>query len=156
MNSRTAAWLAWSTVPLTMAFAALSLVFGSAGDPTQFSGGIVPTLGLVLSAALGALIAARRPDNPIGWIFCAVALLRALEVFARNYASYTLVTAPGSLPGGVAMAWLGLGWLGRPGPVVLSTILLLIFPTGHLPSPRWRVVAWAGAGGRRSPRWATP
>ncbi|MFL5805896.1 MAG: GAF domain-containing sensor histidine kinase, partial [Roseiflexaceae bacterium] len=92
-------------------------------------------------ATVGALIAARRPAHPIGWLFCAIALELNLGIFADQYAQYTLVTAPGALPGGVWMAWLG-SWVIDPAWAGMVPLLLLLFPTGRLPSQRWRPVAW--------------
>jgi signal transduction histidine kinase len=97
-----------------------------------------------LYGIVGALILARRPDNRIGWLFCGVGLLFPLESFAEQYAHLGLLTAPGSLPGAAAMAWLQswLLWLFWPGTIVY---LLLLFPTGRPPSRRWWPVAWATA-----------
>jgi hypothetical protein len=88
---------------------------------------------------VGGLIAARRPQNPIGWLLLASALLVSIAQFAGQYAYYTLVTRPGSLPWGQAMLWLA-GWPNNAG-FVLVVFLLLLFPTGRLLSPRWRPVA---------------
>ena len=97
-----------------------------------------------LYAIVGALILVRRPSNRIGWLFCAVGLLWPMESFAEQYAHFGLLTAPGSLAGAAAMAWLQswLLWLFWPGTVVY---LLLLFPTGAPPSRRWWPVAWATA-----------
>jgi hypothetical protein len=90
------------------------------------------------------VIVARRPHNRIGWLCCAVGLLLGPAFFGQDYAWYALVHEQGSLPGGLAMAWVGL-W---PWYVVLGLLsfVLLLFPSGHLASDRWRPVAWVGAG----------
>jgi hypothetical protein len=93
---------------------------------------------------VGAVIVVRQPRNRIGWLCCAVGLLIGPAFLAQAYARYALVYRPGSLPGGLAMAWLGeWPWFIALGLVL--TFLLLLFPTGHLVSRRWRVVAWAAA-----------
>jgi len=76
------------------------------------------------------------PENPIGWLFCAIGLLWAVIHFIGEYAIYTLLAAPGSLPAGELASWLytwpwvlGLG---------LIVFLGLLFPNGRLPSARWR------------------
>jgi hypothetical protein len=93
---------------------------------------------------VGAVIVARQPRNRIGWLCCAVGLLVGPAFLGQAYAWYAMVYRPGSLPGGLAMAWLGeWPWFVAIGLVL--TFLLLLFPTGHLVSRRWRVVAWAAA-----------
>jgi hypothetical protein len=88
---------------------------------------------------VGALIAARRPEHPIGWLLAASGLLVSIAQFAGQYAYYTLVTRPGSLPWGLAMLWLA-GWPNNAG-FGLVVFLVLLFPTGRLLSPGWRPVA---------------
>jgi signal transduction histidine kinase len=95
-------------------------------------------------SVVGALIASRRPDNPIGWILCGVGLSFALGGLAGEYATYALITEPGSLPGGHVMAWLGT-WIWPPGIILVLTYLLMLFPDGRLPSRRWKPVAWLAA-----------
>jgi len=53
-----------------------------------------------------------------------------------------LVAEPGALPGGAVAAWFG-HWIDDVG-LGLQPFLLLLFPDGHLPSQRWRPVAWLG------------
>jgi hypothetical protein len=94
-------------------------------------------------AVVGALVASRRPRNPIGWLFLAFAVVAAFAVSADRYASYTLVEHPGSLPGGDWVAWTASGiWHPAFGFFVFS---FLLFPDGRLPSARWRPVAWIAA-----------
>ena len=52
-------------------------------------------------SVVGALVAAHRPDNLIGWVFCAAALFQGLANFGYEYATYALLTRPGSLPWGL-------------------------------------------------------
>jgi hypothetical protein len=86
----------------------------------------------------------RRPRNPLGWIFCAIGIAYGLTGTGEAYALYTLDTAPGALPGGELMSWLG-NWAWAPGLGLLITFALLLFPNGRLPSHRWRPVAWLSA-----------
>ena len=97
-------------------------------------------IGLVMMT-VGAIVASRRPENPIGWLFCASALVSAAGGLAIGYAVYALATSPGSLPAGV---WVGLfgEWARSLGWNLLFTFLLLLFPTGRLLSRKWRPVLW--------------
>jgi hypothetical protein len=88
------------------------------------------------------VVVSRQPRNTIGWLCCIVGLLGTLGGFAEEYARYVLGPRHGSLPGGVVMTWLTL-WVGPLWVGLAFTLLLLLFPTGRLPSRRWRPVAWA-------------
>jgi len=145
MNNRAAAWFAWLLLALftvlATGFALLGFLNGSPGAWGQALG-LVP---IAIFPTVGALVAARRPHNPIGWLILAIALAFASSSFAYQYAFYALITAPGKLPGEAIMAWLST-WVGLPGSILLLSFFFLLFPTGHLPSPRWRPIAWiAGA-----------
>jgi len=91
-------------------------------------------------SVIGAIIASRLPNHPIGWICCAIGLIAAVDHFGGEYSLYALLALPHPLPGGEAMLWLqGWFWMLFIGLIVF---LLLLFPTGRLPSSRWRTFAW--------------
>lgn len=92
-------------------------------------------------ATTGALLCIHRPRNPIGWIFLVSSLGNALAGAAVYYADYITTTAPGALPEFTLLFWLG-AWSHLVVFMVAPTFGLLYFPTGHLPSPRWRPFAW--------------
>jgi hypothetical protein len=88
---------------------------------------------------VGAIIASRRTHNPIGWLLCAVGLVLGVALFTSEYAIYSLLVAPGSLPAGEAVA------LGNPLWVLgfnFIVLMLILFPTGQLPSSRWRWIVY--------------
>ncbi len=101
-------------------------------------------LNLAVSAlalsTVGALVASRRSENPIGWLLVSSGLLYAVMVSVGEYGAYALLTERGSPPGGLVATWLG-SWLYVLG-ANLVLYSFLFFPDGRLPSPRWRVVAW--------------
>ncbi|MGE5226547.1 MAG: histidine kinase [Planctomycetaceae bacterium] len=94
----------------------------------------------VVAVAIGMLLARRRPQNRIGWLFLAAGVALALNTFGTAYGVHALVIDPGSLPAGRLVAWLAnsTGII----PSLMLTSIFLLFPTGQLRSPRWRPVAW--------------
>jgi hypothetical protein len=106
---------------------------------------VAMALALLSYPVVGALIAARQPRNLVGWVLCAAGLCFTLQLASDPYARYALVTAPGSLPGGVWVAWAGTLSF-APIFTLVVVLLPLLFPTGRLLTPRWRLVAWSGLG----------
>jgi signal transduction histidine kinase len=101
------------------------------------------TLGTALS---GALVASRRPANACGWLLLGVAVVLSGGAANQSYAQAAVAGAgDGSRPLAEAAAWVA-SWSTIPGFVGLG-FLVLLYPSGRVPSPRWRVVAWAGVVG---------
>jgi signal transduction histidine kinase len=94
----------------------------------------------VSSTIAGTLIVVRQRRNVIGWLLLAVPLWAAFAFVAGDYATYALVTAPGSLPAGRAAAWID-RWAIVPA-LSIPILLFLLFPDGRVPSRRWRPVLW--------------
>ena len=145
MSKRTASWLAWSMCALSLALTALSLLLLALimtyPDAYIFDHWFDSTLAAISFSPVGAVIASRSlPSNLIGWLFCATGLVFAVVHFAAQYAVFTLVAEPGSLPAGEAAAWISSWlWVVQLG---LVAFLFLLFPTGGLPGSRWRWFAW--------------
>jgi signal transduction histidine kinase len=141
-SPRRAIWFAWSSCVVSLAAAGAGLVVNIAGPSAP---GYFEVLGVAAFFAsfpiVGAVIASRRPDNWIGWIFCGIGLSFAFAGFSSEYSSYALLDKRGSIPGGGIASWVS-AWAWPPGIVLTFTFLLLLFPTGNLPSPRWRPVGW--------------
>jgi hypothetical protein len=144
MTHRTAAWIAWALWALSIALTVLSLwlLVLSLSHPGVhiFVHWIEATVLAIGFSTVGAVVTPRHSQNPMGWIFCAVGLLYAAVHFVAEYAIYTLLAAPGSLPAGEAAAWV-FSWLFVP-QIGLSGLLILLFPDGRVQSIRWRWFAW--------------
>jgi uncharacterized membrane protein (DUF373 family) len=140
IDHRIAAWLAWSLCAISVVLTALGLWFLNLnldypGTPV-YEPWLDNTLGALSYAPVGALVASRRPANPVGWLVCLYGFVIALSYFCAEYAIYALLAEPGSLPVAEALVWV-LSWI-LPVIIVLSIFPLLLFPTGRLPSRRWR------------------
>jgi hypothetical protein len=149
MSGRIAARLAWSLWGMAVVFSAAGLVFGllpgsaEAADRQGLAG--VPVLvALVTLSTVGALVASRRPEHPIGWLWSAAGLVSSAAVFANQYSVYVLLAKPGVLAGGLVTAWLN-EWLPVSSFGLAFVFVPLLFPDGRLPSRRWRPVAWLAA-----------
>jgi len=101
---RFAAWLAWSSFSLFLVLVAFDLLLGSRTAPEQMLGLAINGLLALPFPAIGAVLASRRPDNPIGWLFCVSAILLGLSDVGGRYALEALVAEPGALPGGALAA----------------------------------------------------
>jgi hypothetical protein len=133
-------WRAWSIWAVSVAVTATALGYTAlhplpAKLASQFDSGLDGTVGIVFVAAfatVGALLAWKRPRNPIGWLLSATGLVTAVAIFGVFLARF---------PGTLTLAY-WLGWIFLLG-IGLCVFVVLLFPTGHLPSRRWRPVAWA-------------
>ena len=98
-------------------------------------------LSLASAPVVGVLMATKQPGNPYGWVWLLYGFWRGgVQTFTESYSIYGLLVAPGSLPLaelGVPLA--AVSWLLG---IAMLPFVLLLFPSGRLPSPRWRVVAW--------------
>jgi hypothetical protein len=156
MGAVRAAPIVWSAFGLTAAIAVASTVVGFVDHGTRLPppdsgevsghGSLSFGVMIVAFAALGALVASRRPRNPIGWILVVSPVCLAFTQVARDWYTHTLFADPGSLPIAPGLMWAA-NWAWIPGFMPLLTLLLLLFPSGSPPSRRWMAVGWlAGVG----------
>jgi hypothetical protein len=147
MRHRRSGRLAGGLAALAVALLVAGFVAYLAADAFEFTPLDLFTTSITLTFALvGALIAWRKPDNAIGWIFLGVAVSTGLAGLAHGYAEYRLNEegAPG-IVAETAATYAEVSWV--PFVLIPPTFLILLFPDGHLPSPRWRPVAWTAAFG---------
>src|SRR5260370_22753115 len=145
MGKRSAFWLAWCTWVLYLVIATFTLLFQMKNAPSALLSDIFNALVLLAFATVGSLIASRRPQNPIGWIFCISTLLWALGDALLEYTTYAFITVPGSLPAGALLGVFG-DWTRGIGWFMVITFFLLLFHNRHLPSPRCRCLVWLSGG----------
>jgi len=134
------AWALWALAMLGLPVIAwLDHLSRQAGRPDLAQlvpGAFAPGLALVSATTVGAVLASRRPRHPVGWLLLVLGLSLAWGGVAPAYAAYGLLARPGALPAAHAVA--------RYWPVTVVTaqtavsFVLLLTPTGSLPSPRWR------------------
>src|SRR5271155_1947579 len=143
VRARTARWVAGCVAAVSAALIGSGLVLAYADRylvPASMTGWTVSNISAqVVNAGVvvvGLVLATRRPENRIGWLFLAAGLALGLSGFANQYALHALVADPGSWPAGRAAAWLfNILWVI---PVAMLAFVFLLFPTGHLRSRRWR------------------
>jgi hypothetical protein len=142
------AWVLWPLAVLGFAVLAwFDPLLRQAGRPDlallRSSDTIPYLLGVVSAATVGAVLASRRPAHPVGWLLLALGLSVGWAAAATGYANYGLLARPGTLPAAdYAALYHGVNIL-----LVAACLgfVLLLTPTGSLPSPRWRWWARAAA-----------
>jgi hypothetical protein len=151
VRARTARWVPRCAAAGSVALIGGGLVLAYVDRhlvPASLTGWTVSNIsGQVVDMAVpvaGFVLASRRPENRIGWLFLVAGLALGLSGFSNQYALRALVAARGSLPAGLALAWLS-SWIGVI-QIAMLAFLFLLFPTGRLRSRRWRRAAWFAGG----------
>jgi hypothetical protein len=88
------------------------------------------------AATVGAVLASRRPHHPVGWLLLAIGLSEQFSNLATDYVHYGVMVRPGALPGASYLT----GFYNSGTIVMVACIgfVMLLTPTGSLPSPGWR------------------
>ncbi len=118
---------------LAAALVALSFLARQPGYPLQ------PIMIAIPTAAAGVLVARHQPRNPNGWLLLGIAAALLLSTAAGAY-SLLVYHLGRDLP--LGPVGLVLYQLWSPA-LALFSLVILLFPDGHLPSRRWRWAVWA-------------
>jgi hypothetical protein len=140
------AWAVWALIPvalLSISWVDRLLRAGGRADLSGLASDDIPYVLAVLSAVtVGAVVASRRPDHPVGWLLEGLGLSIIVAGLAEVYAAYGGLVRPGALPGvGWAAGLADVSWVPM---AVCAAFILLLTPTGSLPSRSraWQWWAW--------------
>jgi hypothetical protein len=145
MTTRTASRFAlgaWMTSMLLvgLALALPQIVARSTAEAAMYDYWRESIVNTLAYATVGMLIVMRRPAHRIGWLFSAIGLFSATQLISGQYATTSLAIGAYRLPGALIVAWISN--LAQHLAVSSMVFMLLLFPTGYLPSHRWRLAAW--------------
>src|SRR5215203_3503373 len=94
VSHRTSVWLAWALCALSLALTALSLLLLILNllypNTHLYEPWLDNTLTAVFYPSVGAIVASRRPENPVGWLLCLYGLVISISHFGAQYATYAL------------------------------------------------------------------
>src|ERR687893_2491783 len=101
------AWSLWALVVTLTSLSLLLLVLNRSNPNAPTYEWWLGNTTVVVDATVGAIVASRRPENPVGWLLCLSGVAVGTSSFTSQYAIYTLLARPGSLPAGGTLAWIG-------------------------------------------------
>ena len=119
---------------------ALNVFFLLNGRPGEAVFALLPIFLVINLSGVGGLLIVRRPGNPIGALLLFAGVLTAVSWGGGYYTRLDDFVGAGRLPFVVPFAWLT-GWIFTPTLGLMGVFVPMLYPTGHLPGPRWRIVA---------------
>jgi hypothetical protein len=143
--------IAWGLWLLALTGNLLTYLFFVVPDPTRSPAietfdWVIGWLPFMVFLTVGTVIVARRPNNMIGWLCCAIGTVVSFSGFGSSDAARSIAADPDPIPGAPVLHLLGQVLFLVP-MLDLLPVLVLVFPTGRLPSRRWRPVLWIAAAG---------
>jgi hypothetical protein len=139
--ARISAWVAATVVVAAAAGVALTIVARAAFKGNDLLFNLIALASAAAYATLGALVV-RRAGSLIGWLMLAESTGLAFMTLAGTYCLLGVTTFPGDLPAARQAGTIAES--GFASVAFILVLMLLLFPTGTLPSRRWRPVAAAG------------
>jgi signal transduction histidine kinase len=123
---------------LTLALIAAGIVFSRLDTGVNASTDFGFVFAFSMFPIVGYVLSSRRSDNPLSWLMAGIGVALGLDALLGSYGSYAIHggVGGGTDLGAIALVVDGVMWV----PIVAlpATFLILLFPSGHLPSPRWR------------------
>jgi hypothetical protein len=131
------AWTLWALAMLALVASVwLHNLLVQAGRPELMTLDPLVLVACVSAAPVGAVLASRRPHHPVGWLLLALGLSLGATGVTAAYGPYGLLARPGALPAASLVAWYYPAF--ATASLACMGFVMLLTPTGSLPSPRWR------------------